>query len=172
MRFTLKISPSNCGSVSVTWLVLFALVACGERALAADNAFISQAGGGSYHGPSYTPPPSFTNQTPTTNYVPHSGSLPVTPETTTGGNIATTLEMGQFNRVFQGQAGSGNVSNVGIINGIRNNVGVLQSGHNLRSNLALVNTQGLSVGVVQPNGSAPVNMMIARLPNGGLLIKH
>jgi hypothetical protein len=38
--------------------------------------------------------------------------------------------------------------------------------------VALINTQGLSVGVIQPNGSAPVNVLIARLPNGALLIKR
>jgi hypothetical protein len=170
----MKVSRSNFGFVSAAWFMLFALVACGEKAFAADNAFITQAGGGSNHGPSYTPPVPQTSQTPTMSYVPHSGSLTATPETAaiTGGNVATTLEMGQYNRVFQGQAGADNVSNVGIINGTRNNVGVLQAGHNLSSNLALVNTRGLSIGVIQPNGSAPVNMLIARLPNGSLLIKH
>jgi hypothetical protein len=36
--------------------------------------------------------------------------------------------------------------------------------------VGLINTQGLNVGVIQPNGSAPVNVLIARLPNGALLI--
>jgi len=89
-----------------------------------------------------------------------------------GQNIASTLEIGAYNKVLQVQAGAGNVSNVGIIGGRYNNVGVLQAGNNLRSNLALINTQGLAVGVIQPPGSAPVNMLIARLPNGALLIKR
>jgi hypothetical protein len=165
MHFTLK-----TGSVSAACLALMAAVLFSAPAFA-DGAFIQQAGKGS--GGSYTPTLPIT-QGPATSYVPHSGSTPVIPEATpaTGGNIATTLEMGQYNRVFQGQVGSGNVSNVGIINGINNNVGVLQAGHNLISNFALVNTQGLSIGVIQPNGSAPVNMLIAHLPNGGLLIKR
>jgi hypothetical protein len=102
--------------------------------------------------PAYTPPPELLTQS--------------------GGNYASTLQIGQYNRVFQAQAGSNNYSNVGIIKGAYNNVGVLQAGHSLRSNLLLVNTAGLSVGVIQPNGSAPINMLIARLPNGGLLIKR
>jgi hypothetical protein len=51
-------------------------------------------------------------------------------------------------------------------------VAVVQSGQNLRSNLMMLNTKGLSVGVLEPNGSVPLNMLIARLPNGGLLIKR
>ena len=89
-----------------------------------------------------------------------------------GGNYASTLEIGAYNKVFQGQFGANNVSNVGIIKGYANSVGVLQAGNNLKSNVALINTQGLSVGVIQPNGSAPVNVLIARLPNGALLIKR
>ena len=72
--------------------------------------------------------------------------------------------------MFQLQSGQNNLSNVGVI-GNGNNVSVLQGGHDL-SNLYLVNTGGLSVGVIQPNNSAPVNMLIARLPNGSLLIKR
>ena len=72
--------------------------------------------------------------------------------------------------MVQAQLGANNVSNVGIIGGYANNVGVLQAGNNLKSNVGLINTQGLNVGVIQPNGSAPVNVLIARLPGGGLLI--
>ncbi len=139
----------------------------------ADGAFIEQAGRGAVSGghfnygapnmqrtaapmlsrvPAYTPPPEMSAQ--------H------------GGNYASTLQIGNYNKVFQAQVGSNNRSNVGIIKGAYNNVGVLQAGHSLRSNLLLLNTTGLSVGVIQPNGSAPINMLIARLPNGGLLIKR
>jgi hypothetical protein len=88
------------------------------------------------------------------------------------GNVATTLEIGKNNRVLQTQVGAGNISNIGIVKGVDNSVGVLQAGNNLKSNLVLVNTAGLSIGVIQPAGSAPVNMLIARLPNGGLMIKR
>ena len=90
---------------------------------------------------------------------------------TSGTNIAGTLQVGSFNQVAQLQLGHGNASAVGVV-GVHNNVGVLQAGNNLRSNLVLLGTQRLNVGVIQPNGSAPVNMLIARLPNGGLLIKR
>jgi hypothetical protein len=73
--------------------------------------------------------------------------------------------------VFQSQSGGNNVSNVGVIGGNNNNVGVFQGGKD-QSNLGLINTKGLSIGVFQPPGAAPVNMLIARLPNGSLLIKR
>ena len=104
---------------------------------------------------------------------PKAGAPRVAPELTapaSGGNYASTLEIGAYNKVFQAQLGAGNVSNVGIIKGYANSVGVLQAGNNLKSNVGLINTQGLSVGVIQPNGSAPVNVLIARVPGGGLLI--
>jgi hypothetical protein len=97
-----------------------------------------------------------------------------TPETAAparSGNIAQTLEIGSFNRVFQSQSGGNNFSNVGVIGGTNNNVGVVQGGKD-RSNIGLINMQGYSVGVFQPPGAAPVNMLIARLPNGSLLIKR
>ena len=105
---------------------------------------------------------------------PHSSVFVPTPETATSAhnnNLAQTLEIGSLNKVFQAQTGGNNYSNVGVIGGKNNNVGVLQGGDDL-SNLALINTQGLSIGVIQPPGSAPINMLIARLPNGGLLIKR
>lgn len=106
---------------------------------------------------------------------PRPTALRATPELAapgSGGNYASTLQIGSRNSVVQAQLGAGNVSNVGIIGGLANNVGVLQAGNRLSSNLALINTHGLSVGVIQPNGSAPVNVLIARLPNGALLIKR
>jgi hypothetical protein len=106
---------------------------------------------------------------------PRAGALKAAPELTvpgSGGNYASTLQIGSYNSVVQAQFGAGNVSNVGIIGGHANNVGVLQAGNNLKSNVGLINTQGLNVGVIQPNGSAPVNVLIARLPGGGLLIKR
>ena len=69
------------------------------------------------------------------------------------------------------RSGGGNVSNVGIWGGKNNDVGVWQGGRDL-SNINLINTQGMAVAVIQPPGSAPLNMLIARLPNGALLIKR
>lgn len=88
-----------------------------------------------------------------------------------GQNYAQTLEIGSYNSVYNLQSGSGNVSQTAII-GAYNNVSVLQSGQDLRSNVALINTAGLNVAVLQPRNSAPVNVLIARLPSGALLIKR
>jgi hypothetical protein len=111
---------------------------------------------------------------PTGQNAPRSSAFVPTPETATpahSNNLAQTLEIGTLNKVYQAQAGGNNYSNVGVVGGKNNNVAVLQGGDDL-SNLALINTQGLSIGVIQPPGSAPINMLIARLPNGGLLIKR
>jgi len=97
-------------------------------------------------------------------------SAPELTAATGGSNFASTLQIGHYNNVTQAQLGAGNISNVGIINGVANNVGVMQAGNGLKSNVGLINTQGLNVGVIQPNGSAPVNVLVARLPNGALLI--
>jgi len=88
-----------------------------------------------------------------------------------GNNLARTLEIGTRNSVYHLQSGTGNSSTAGII-GNYGNINVLQSGNNLKSNVVLLNGAGLNVSVLQPAGSAPVNVLIARLPGGGLLIKR
>ena len=101
-------------------------------------------------------------------------SFAPTPETAVPGrkgNFAQTIQIGNANQVFQSQSGGNNVSNVGIWGGTDNDVGVWQGGRD-RSNLNLINTQGLSIAVLRPPGSAPLNVLIARLPNGALLIKR
>lgn len=111
---------------------------------------------------------------PVTQYGPSSTSYTPTPEATRparNGNLAQTIEIGSFNNVFQSQSGGRNFSNVSVLGGKDNNIGVWQGGKDL-SNLNLINTQGLSIAVIQPPGAAPINMLIARLPNGGLLIKR
>jgi hypothetical protein len=87
------------------------------------------------------------------------------------GNFAQTVQVGNSNLVFQSQSGGNNVSNVGIWGGKNNDVGVWQGGGD-RSNVNLINMQGYAVAVIQPPGAPPLNMLIARLPNGGLLIKR
>jgi hypothetical protein len=111
---------------------------------------------------------------PVFQYTPSQTAFVPTPETAApgrNGNIAQTLQIGSFNSVFQSQSGGNNFSNVGIIGGKNNNVGVWQGGGDL-SNLDLINTQGMTIDVLQPRGAAPINMLIARLPNGSLLIKR
>jgi hypothetical protein len=87
------------------------------------------------------------------------------------GNLAQTLQIGNSNAVIQAQIGGNNTSNVGIFGGRNNEVGVFQGGGD-RSNVNLINTQGLAVAVLQPAGAPPINALIARLPNGALLIKR
>lgn len=89
----------------------------------------------------------------------------------TASNTARTLTIGNFNTVAQLQAGIDNSSRVSVIGGNRNNVGVLQGGND-RSNILMLGTQGVSVGVLQPANSLPVNVLIARLPNGAIVIKR
>jgi hypothetical protein len=88
-----------------------------------------------------------------------------------GNNSTQTLQIGSRNSVYHLQSGANNSSTAGVI-GSYNNLTVLQAGNNLKSNVVLLNGSGLNVGVIQPNGSAPVNVIIARLPGGGLLIKR
>jgi hypothetical protein len=135
----------------------------------AESAFIAQAGKGAYFEPQLAAHHAMA-PLPTPSSPSFGGPTQAAPETAaaSGGNRAGTLEMGKYNSVFQAQAGAGNVSNVGILHGMHDNVDVLQHGQGLMSNLLLVNVQGLSVDVIQPPGSGPVNMLIARLPNGTL----
>jgi hypothetical protein len=174
MRLSLKSFASH---FAVSALACLALSVMSAPVAHADGAFVQQATGFHSHGGNAAlpimPSTALTNGAPT--WTPHTGSTHGLPELAvpaSGNNFASTLEIGSYNKVFQAQSGSGNISNVGIIKGYANNVGVLQAGNNLQSNIALINTLGLNVGVIQPAGSAPVNMLIARLPGGGLLIKR
>ncbi|HEU4660660.1 MAG TPA: hypothetical protein VFS63_08360 [Pseudolabrys sp.] len=87
-----------------------------------------------------------------------------------GTNLAQTLQIGAYNNILQFQNGHGNVSIAGTI-GSHEKLGVVQDGNQLFSNVWLLG-KGLKAWVIQPPGAAPVNMLIARLPNGSLLIKH
>lgn len=145
----------------------------GATAVSAESAYVKQTSGHAR-----LSDPAVQPSRPTTNAA-RSSPPTVNPNRTnpeaffaSGGNYANTLQIGNYNQVIQTQYGANNASYVGIIAGNHNNVGVLQAGNNLRSSLVLLNTSSLNVGVIQPNGSAPVNMFIARLPNGALLIKR
>jgi len=103
------------------------------------------------------------------NFTPtHQVATPHSPDV----NAATTLEIGNFNRVTQMQNGIGDQSAVGIIGGNSNNVGVTQNGNNLQSNLLLIGTQGMHVNVVQSPNSPPVDMAVIHAPAATLIIKH
>ncbi|MBB6486265.1 hypothetical protein [Rhizobium lusitanum] len=119
-----------------------------------------------------TPPLQTEQYRNTSNHV--AGVIPGLPETggtRHGNNLAQTLEIGMRNSVYHLQSGAGNISTAGII-GNYGKINVLQAGNNLRSNVVLLNGAGMNVSVLQPAGSAPINVLIARLPGGGLLIKR
>jgi hypothetical protein len=151
---------------------LVAFIAALNVSAQAESAYIAQAStkaGVSVPAISAAP----VQVVPATSYAPRQTAFVPTPETTrvNSTNLANTLEVGNANNVLQAQAGGRNYSNIGVLGGSDNNVAVLQGGRDF-SNLQLVNTQGLSIAVLQPPGSAPINMLIARLPNGALLIKR
>jgi len=86
-----------------------------------------------------------------------------------GSNLARSLTVGTANSVAQFQTG-GNAASIVSTLGSNNTVGVVQGSDNI-SNLAVAGT-GLNVAVLQPANSAPINMFVARLPNGTILIKR
>jgi hypothetical protein len=138
----------------------------------AETAYIAQVTKSSGTAPMAAVQP--IQMVPTAQPAARSMSFVPTPEMAAparNGNLAQTVQVGNSNQVFQAQAGGNNVSNVGVWGGKNNDVGVFQGGGD-RSNVNLINTQGLAVAVIQPPGAPPLNMLIARLPNGGLLIKR
>lgn len=165
MYFTLKGSALRGAWVGI-------LMAAGSPVLA-ETAYIAQVNP-KVAGSAPTTASQSAQMVPTAQPATRQMSFVPTPETATPGrkgNFAQTIQVGNSNQVFQAQAGGNNVSNVGIWGGKNNDVGVFQGGKDL-SNLNLINTQGLSIAVLQPPGSAPMNVLIARLPNGALLIKR
>ena len=166
MHFTLK------SLMSLRAGLIGAVMLAASAPASAQSAYITQVNPNS-SGFTSTASPSI-QLVPVSQTAPRETAFVPTPETAPtarNGNIAQTLQIGSFNRVLQSQSGGNNSSNVGVIGGTNNNVGVFQGGKD-QSNLGLINTQGLSIGVFQPPGAAPVNMLIAKLPNGSLLIKR
>jgi hypothetical protein len=114
---------------------------------------------------------------PASTALPLAGSamsaiLPESLATAPGRNVAHTFQSGAYNTVVQAQSGSDNESRVGIVAGRGNTVGVMQAGEGLRSDVMLVGTRGLNVTVLQPKNSAPVNLFVAPIKGGGLMIKR
>lgn len=147
-----------------------------ESAAAQGGAFVQQVQGGALHAENLLSSLSHLGGAGA-GYAP---STPVVPPTNPAqqlanpavGNFAASFASGVGNHIVQMQSGKGNYSTAAIVGGRQNNVGVLQEGNDLHSQVVLANTGGLNVGVIQPPNSAPVNLFIARLPNGALLIKR
>lgn len=156
-------------------LLAGALCALTSAASAQDSAYISQVTGKvGATGPTMISQP--TQVVPIGNYAQRQSAFAPTPETTrhtlSNTNVANTLQVGNSNNVTQLQFNGNNYSNANTL-GTDNNVSVLQGGKDY-SNVAVINaqgTQGMSVAVIQPPGSAPVNMLIAKLPSGAIVIK-
>jgi hypothetical protein len=168
MHFTLKsVMSLRAGLIGASMLAASAPAS-------AQSAYITQASPNSSSFVSTSTASSPIQLVPVSQTAPRETAFVPTPETAQtarNGNIAQTLEIGSYNRVLQSQSGGNNFSNVGVVGGTNNNVGVFQGGKD-QSNVGLINMQGYSVGVFQPPGAAPVNMLIAKLPNGSLLIKR
>lgn len=174
MQLTLKAGVAPLHTCAAPLFFAAALALGSAQAAAGDQAYITQAPSGAapiLRASAQLLPGIRFSSGP---QPPRSTAFVPTPEAATSArslNFAQTLEIGRSNQVAQFQAGQSNISNVGVIGGSRNAVGVFQAGNDL-SSLYLVNTQGLSVGVLQPKGAPPSNVLIARLPSGALLIKR
>jgi hypothetical protein len=141
----------------------------------ADSAFIQQASGGATTTNTSAP------EAIPGSFVPSGGRagtlfLP-TPEQAVPGrsqsrNIVQSVTVGSFNSVVQLQGGQNDLSSASILGGSHDDLGVFQGGNNQLSNIVSLGMRGADVAVLQPPGSAPVNMLIARLPNGAILIKR
>lgn len=159
MRFAVTIFLRR---LRVTLLAMFGI--CSSLPAMADSAYVNQEpqGQGGYFDPGV-----------------RSGSEPQAyqppPETTKvgrGQNVAESLTIGNYNRVAQIQAGGRDRSNVGIIGGNHDAVNTIQLGSGLTSNVLLINTPpGLTFNVLETPGSAPTNVIIARLPDGRWLVR-
>ncbi|WP_020177342.1 hypothetical protein [Methyloferula stellata] len=174
MQFSLKKTPSRNAAFNCRLILAvmgFCLPAAAEAA-STDSAYIQQAAAGSALKAMSTqivPTPGFvTNARPNAVTAPVPAPEMVAPRSN-GANFAQTVTVGNFSSVIQIQAGRSDASVVSSV-GNRDNVGVVQSGNNLASNVALLGS-GLNVAVLQPPNSPPVNVLVARLPNGSILIK-
>ncbi|WP_262031674.1 hypothetical protein [Microvirga sp. Mcv34] len=163
------------GALAIGALALSAVGLLASPAAMAEPAYISQVSGTLRSAENFAIPTARGAAGPAARATavahPTAPAVP-SPIPGSGGNTALSIQAGINNTISQLQLGARNQSAVAVLGGHENNVGVLQAGNGLRSQVALVNTQGLNVGVLQPNNSAPVNVFIARLPNGGLLIKR
>ncbi len=151
-----------------------AAVICGSLPLSgvamADSAYIGQIPAGAASSLSYEATVANAISTLSSEFAGTAANLENAIPHTKAGNFAATVTIGDFNQVLQIQTGVNDASSVAILGGSHNSVAVLQGGSSLRSDIGLIGLQGSDIGVVQPNGAAPVNLLMGRLSNGGLLI--
>jgi hypothetical protein len=172
MQFSKMNGIQGYGIVRTPALAFLFMAALASGECRAESAYVAQIPGNVV---TNMAAPNAVQQAQTYGQAPSARAAAMfTPESGTSGkssNFASTLEIGSRNSVYTLQSGSNNTSNTGVI-GNDNNVTVLQAGNNLKSNVVLMNGSNMNVSVIQPRGSAPVNVFIARLPGGGLLIKR
>jgi hypothetical protein len=183
MQFSLSSVSSNrvssratilSGGLSLAAIALgFASAQIGsvQFAWAGESAYIQQAAGGSGTPKYFIIGPNTNSQTGNSA---HTNSAPI-PELftpTRNGNVSGSLTVGSFNNIAQIQAGKNDASAVSILGGKHDNVGVLQAGNNVTSNIALIGLQGVNLGIIQGLNAPPINMIIARLPNGSIMIRR
>lgn len=170
MQLSLNITSSRVWSHLAAVAVMISIA---SAANAGESAYIQQAAPGAASKPVVLVP--INNQSTSSLHSNAQVSLTpppeqISPRGAAATNFAQTTEIGNNNSVAQLQAGRNDVSSVSVLGGNRNNVGVVQGGND-RSNIVMLGTQGMNIGVLQPANSAPVNMLIARMPNGSILIK-
>jgi len=139
----------------------------------ADSAYIQQATGTSVttqgNSVQITGGQQYTTTSPSGRTTVPVPELAAPQSSSNGTNFAKSITVGSSNTVSQFQTGVNEASVVSTF-GKNDTVGVVQGSNNL-SNVAVAGT-GLNVAVLQPANSAPINMFIARLPNGTILIKR
>jgi hypothetical protein len=177
MQFSLKTSRSQTPSrlPRLVFLAAVLSIASAQHAVSAESAYVQQVTTSASSKPTTALVPASSGQS--TNFARSDTQFSLTPppeqvvpRNAAAANSAQTLEIGNNNGVAQLQAGHNDRSSVSVIGGSGNNVGVLQGGND-RSNIVMLGTQGMNISVLQPANSAPINMLIARLPNGSIYIK-
>jgi hypothetical protein len=170
MQLSLNIMSSHVWS---RFAVAATMMSIASAANAGESAYIQQAAPGAATKPAVLVPiisesTGFPRSNAQVSLTPPPEQL--SPRGASATNFAQTIEVGNNNSVAQLQAGRHDASSVSVLGGNRNNVDVLQGGND-RSNIVMLGTQGMNIGVLQPANAAPVNLLIARMPNGSIVIK-
>jgi hypothetical protein len=169
MQFSLKTLRSHVSSRVAAAVMALAI---SSAAHAAESVYIQQAVPGTTM--KQTIPDSSIGQSAVSSNTQFPFTPPpeqTVPHGATAANFAQSITVGNFNTITQVQSGRNDLSSVAVLGGNGNNVGVSQNGNNLAASLALLGTQAMNIALVQGPNSPPVNVLIARLPNGSILIK-
>jgi hypothetical protein len=178
MQFSIsKMSTRAKGSfIRSVFAAISLCLASAPHDASAESAYIQQATGGSGTPMVLTYQPMTNGPMVASGHFNAPGSTVPIPELvvprSNGSNFAKSVTVGSFNNITQIQTGQSDTSFVSVLGGTHDNVGVLQAGNGLTSNIVLLGVHGINFDLVQRPDSAPINMLIARLPNGSILIKR